>query len=1096
MKTQLPKAAIQTTLFAALSVALLAMPGYSAVPGAVKQASGFGKVPLQFEANQGQSDKAVCFLTHGPGYSLFLKPAEAVFVGNQQKPAVIRMHLVGSNLAAPMTGEEPLSGRVNYLSGSDPKQWVTNVATCQRVRATGVYKGIDLIYYGTRSQIEYDFVVKPGSDPGTIKLAMASPAQAKIDQDGALTLSTANGQLRWKAPVVYQTGTTGRRISVAAKYFQDSRRQIGFHLGKYDPNKPLVIDPVATYVTYLGETEDESGYAIATDSAGCAYVTGNASFRPFPVTVGSYQTNGSGVFVSKFNASGTALIYSTFIGNYGSNTGYGIAVDSHGDACITGQVQSGFPTTAGAYRATSSLGGAFVAQLDPSGSSLLYSTYLTNDYTAWGSSLAVDSSGDIWITGAAGGSFPITGGGLSVGGGIVAKLDPTRSGSASLIYSTHLGGTSPNGDAGLGIAVDGAGNAYVGGQTSSSDFPTTPGAYQPHFGGGRSFGNTKYGPFYGGEGDGFITKFSPTGTVLYSTYLGGVADDFVRTIAVDAQGNAYVTGDTSSDNFPITPGVYSPGQGGGAFVTKLNPSGSALVYSTYIGGPGQAQGIAVDALGDVFLAGWTNYPTIVTPDAYQSVFGGGGTDTYEGDGFIEELDPAAKHLLYSTYLGGLWDDACYGIAIDTAGDIYVAGKTFSSNLPVTPNAFQTVFGNGPIVDIYHNYGDVFLAKFVVNSLVPSINSLSGTPPGLSPASASAGGPGFLLTVSGSSFSAGAVLSFGGTPLATTIISATKATATVPAAQIASAGTAAVSITNPAPGSAASHSVLFTIAAPISTWHALQVAAGDKTHILWDNTDGRASVWNYTPASGGFTQNTYGPYGGWSAVSIADGGTDGRTRVLWNKTDGTASIWNLNNTTGQFSQFSFGPYSGWTAKTLSVGIDSITHVLWTNTDGTASLWNYTTSTGGFTQNTYGPYGGWSAVSIADGGTDGKTRVLWNKTDGTASIWSLNTTTGQFSQFSFGPYSGWTALAISIGTDNTTHVLWTNTNGMASLWNYSTASGSFTQSTYGPYSGWSALGIGDGPDGKTRVLWNKTDGAASLWSLDNAAGIFSQFSFGPY
>ena len=736
-----------------------------------------------------------------------------------------------------------------------------------------------------------------------------------------------------------------------------------------------------------------------------------------------------------------------------------------------------------------------MAELDPTGSSLLYSTYLTNDYTAWGSSLAVDSSNDIWMTGAAGGSFPVTAGGLSTGGGIVAKIDPTQSGSASLIYATHLGGTSLNGDAGLGIAVDGAGSAYVGGQTTSSDFPTTSGAYQPHFGGGRSFGNTKYGPFYEGEGDGFVTKFSQTGIILYSTYLGGVGDDLVRAIAVDAQGSAYVTGVTSSNNFPITSGVYSPGQGGGAFVTKLNPSGSALVYSTYIGGPGQTQGIAVDTSGDAFLTGWTNYPVTVTSDAYQSVFGGGGTDSYEGDGFLEELNPAATHLLYETYLGGSRDDACYGIAVDPAGDVYVAGKTFSNNLPVTPNAFQTVFGNGPTVDIYHDYGDVFLAKFVGNSLVPSINSLSGTPAGLSPASASAGGPGFLLTVSGTNFSPGAVLSFGGTPLATTVVTATTATASVPAAQIASAGTAAVIVTNPAPGGAASNSAPFIVASPVSAWRALQVAAGSsgKMHVLWDNADGRASIWNYTQATGGFAQNTYGPYGGWSAVSIADG-PDGLTRVLWDNTNGTASVWSLNNVTGQFAQFSFGPYPGWTAKTLSVGPDNTTHVLWTNTNGTASVWNYNAQTGAFTQNSFGPYPGWTAAAMADG-PDGQTRLLWYNTNGTASIWSLSSASGTFTQFSFGPYPGWTAKAVSVSAA-TTHVLWTNTDGRASLWNYSPASGSFVSQNYGPYPNWSSNALADGSDGGTALLWNNTSGQASLWNLDNVTGVFSQFSFGPY
>jgi cyclophilin family peptidyl-prolyl cis-trans isomerase len=268
-----------------------------------------------------------------------------------------------------------------------------------------------------------------------------------------------------------------------------------------------------------------------------------------------------------------------------------------------------------------------------------------------------------------------------------------------------------------------------------------------------------------------------------------------------------------------------------------------------------------------------------------------------------------------------------------------------------------------------------------------------------------------------------------------------------------------------------------------------------THILWDNTNGAASLWNYDTTSGTFTQNTYGPYPGWTAKTIADGGNDGLQRVLWDNTNGTASIWSLNNATGAFTQFTFGPYAGWTAKTLSVGTDNTTHVLWTNTDGRASLWNYSTAAGTFTQNTYGPYAGWTATALTDG-PDGQTRLLWDNTNGTASIWSLNNTTAAFTQFTFGPYSGWTATAVSVGTDNTTHVLWNNTNGQASLWNYSTATGSFTQNTYGPYTGWAASGIADGGDGKVRVLWDNANGTLSLWNLNNATSIFSQFSFGPY
>ncbi len=274
------------------------------------------------------------------------------------------------------------------------------------------------------------------------------------------------------------------------------------------------------------------------------------------------------------------------------------------------------------------------------------------------------------------------------------------------------------------------------------------------------------------------------------------------------------------------------------------------------------------------------------------------------------------------------------------------------------------------------------------------------------------------------------------------------------------------------------------------------AAAPTTHVLWNNVNGTASIWNYNTAAGTFTQTTYGPYPGWTAAAIADGGTDGLSRVLWDNTNGTASLWSLNSALGQFTQFSFGPYAGWTATALSVAADNTTHVLWNNVNGAASLWNYSTASGMFTQHTYGPYPGWTAAAIADGGTDGLSRVLWDNSDGRMSLWSLSNSAGQFTQHTFGPYPGWTAAALSVGAGNTTHILWTNTSGQVSLWNYSAAAGTFTQNTYGPYSGWAARGLADGADGKTRVLWDNTSGTASLWSLDNTTGVFSQFTFGPY
>ena len=272
-----------------------------------------------------------------------------------------------------------------------------------------------------------------------------------------------------------------------------------------------------------------------------------------------------------------------------------------------------------------------------------------------------------------------------------------------------------------------------------------------------------------------------------------------------------------------------------------------------------------------------------------------------------------------------------------------------------------------------------------------------------------------------------------------------------------------------------------------------------THVLWNNTNGTASLWNYDTTGGTYTQNSFGPYSGWSARAIADGGTDGLTRVLWDNANGQMSLWSLNNTVsgGSFTQHSFGPFAGWTAKAVSVGIDNTTHVLWTNTNGTASIWNYSTASGTYTQNSFGPYPGWIAVAIADG-PDSLTRVLWGNTDGHESFWSLNNSVsgGDFRQKEFGTYAGWTANALSVGADNTMHILWDNSDGRLSLWNYSTNTGSFTQNTYGPFSGWFARGVADGSDGVTRVLWGKTDGQVSLWGLDNTTASYTHHEFGPF
>ncbi len=273
-----------------------------------------------------------------------------------------------------------------------------------------------------------------------------------------------------------------------------------------------------------------------------------------------------------------------------------------------------------------------------------------------------------------------------------------------------------------------------------------------------------------------------------------------------------------------------------------------------------------------------------------------------------------------------------------------------------------------------------------------------------------------------------------------------------------------------------------------------ITPASGAHLLWDNSNGAASLWNYDTTSGSFTQQSYGPFPGWKARAVADG-PDGLTRVLWNNSSGQTSLWSLDNSTGAYAHFEFGPYAGWTAQTLSVGPDNTTHVLWTNTNGTASLWNYSAAGGTYTQTSYGPYPGWTAKAIADG-PDAPLRVLWTKADGTASLWSLNNATGAYTQHSFGPFAGYAATALSVGSDSTTHVLWNNANGAVSLWNYSLTGGTYTYHNFGPFPGYSAVGIADGADGQMRVLWTTAGGTASLWSLNSGTGSYTYHNFGPY
>ena len=675
----------------------------------------YGQLPLSFEANVGQTDPRVEFISRGSGYTLLLTPREAVLAlraaspshttGNAQdhreSGAVVRMKFVGSEAKPRVTAQEELPGKVNYLIGSDPTRWRSGVSTYAKVTYQNLYTGVDLVYYGNQQQLEYDFVVRPGTDPNIIALSFEGTDGLKVDAQGELVLHARGVEIRQRKPLIYQE-VDGVRREVAGSYKLKDRNTVGFELADYDASRPLVIDPVLVYSTFLGGSTNDEGRDIAVDAAGNAYVTGSTQQLIFPIdfptTVGAFDTTHNGshdAFVTKLNPAGTALVYSTFLGGSNDDHGRGIAVDSSGSAYVTGITGSpNFPTTVGAFDTTLNALGTFdvfVTKLNPSGSALVYSTFLGGANTESGNGIAVDTSGSAYVTGDTGSvDFPTTAGAFDTthdtdADAFVTKLNPAGT---ALVYSTFLGGFDT--DSGTAIVVDAFGNAYVTGFTGSINYPTTVGA----------FDTTQNGQF---RFDAFVTKLNVSGSALvYSTFLGGTGPELAHGIAVDTSGNAYVTGSTSSVDFPTTVGAFDTTRdvnSSDAFVTKLNPSGSALVYSTYLGGSELEEGndIAVDSTGSAYVTGFTlsaNFP--ITADAFD-------TTQSSSEVFVTKLNPSGSALVYSSFLGGDIEDLAFGIAVDTFGNAYVTGFTFSHiNFPTTVGAFNTT----------HHVGtsDVFVTK--------------------------------------------------------------------------------------------------------------------------------------------------------------------------------------------------------------------------------------------------------------------------------------------------------------------------------------------------------------------------------------------------
>jgi hypothetical protein len=713
--------------------------GLSSAPGKV--------LPLSFEVNEGQTDSQVQFLAHTGNSTVFLTPTEAVLAAPSQQaisaasssttaPATttttvttpvqsgggstgdsgqsggtattsteiaLRMELAGANADPTAVPVDLQPNKTNYIVGNNPANWRVGVPNYGQVQYQNVYPGINETFQGNNGRLQRNFIVTPGASPGAIRMDFPDATDLEVNAAGQLIVTTKAAQYVLTAPVAYQPAVTGTH-AVGVEYVLLGGTEVGFIVGPYDAARTLIIDPTLIFSTFVGGSGGEVVGAMAVSATtGNAYITGQTTSINFP-TQGAIQTTLKGTadaFVTEVNSAGTALVYSTYLGGTGLDFGTGIALDASGNAFISGDTTStDFPVTAGAFQ-TVNKGGqdVFVVELNPPGSAFVYSTYLGGSGTDTANGIA-EQGGFVYVTGPTQSpDFPLTVGAVQVTFGNTSYVTELNKTGTALQFSTFVGGTTGENITNA-IAVDASG-VYVTGQTTNNvDFPVTNGAFQTTLAGGR---------------DAFVLKLNATGSAyLYGTFIGGAADDIGKSIAVDASGNAYITGSTQSTNFPVTSGAFQTTFVNGAaaaveaFVAKVNATGTGLVYSTYLGGTGAAaggdigNGITLNTQGLAYVVGSTNSTTFPLVNPFQS------TNNGNQDAFVTVFDPAGATLVFSTFLGGTGQDDGKAIGLDGTTDIYVAGRTTSTDFPTSSNAFQTTNGSAA----------AFVTKFSAVSFSP------------------------------------------------------------------------------------------------------------------------------------------------------------------------------------------------------------------------------------------------------------------------------------------------------------------------------------------------------------------------------------------
>jgi hypothetical protein len=651
------------------------------------------------------------FLARGSRFRFEFTPRQAVLRSGKKD---VRLSFVGANPAARLEGTQPMRSTTNLYLGNDSSKWRHAIPNFGRLEVPGLYRGIDLAYYGNAGELEYDLTVNPGADPGRIRLRLAGK-DASVNRQGDLVAG-----LIQKHPVAYQVGADGSRQSVTSSYRKNADGSYGFQLGAYDRSRALVIDPVVTVAQYFSGSYSDIAYAVGHDANGLIYVGGNTFSPDLPLVGSSYQTTLGGVenlFFAVINPTlpaSSQIIYVTYIGGDETDIMNAMTVDSKGNVYMTGTTTSGtFPQVNAAQPAMGGDTGApdaFVLQMSPT-QTLTYSTFFGGSEADSGQAIAVASNGWIWVAGDTQSTdFPNTGGFqaslIGAQNMFVAGFDPANTGAATKIYSIYIGGT--HWDEAYGIAWAPDGTIWLAGGTYSPDIWIQGNAYQG---------------LYGGDGDAYIAHINPglgANALLYASFLGGSSIDEATSLVLDPSGNVILSGYTLSPNFPVTSSAFQTTYGGNtdAFVSVLDTVKGQLVYSTYFGGaePDAPMDLKEDSSGVLYLCGYTESAGLPsTSNALQAAYDG------SIDAFGLKLDPSksgAAGIDYFTYLGTDGLQVAYGVDVDSAGNMYLAGySSYAILAPLGGPERATIAGNT----------DAFVVGFSVGSSTPAATSSTASP---------------------------------------------------------------------------------------------------------------------------------------------------------------------------------------------------------------------------------------------------------------------------------------------------------------------------------------------------------------------------------